>query len=224
METRPHPAKFTDVILSVIDEMLPEKGLVLDPFAGTGKLHSLSTAIRPVVGVEIEPEWASLSPMTIVGNAVKLPFGDKVFDAIATSPTYGNRMADHHEARDGSYRVTYRHMLGRRLNPCNSGQMQWGDSYREFHGRAWRESVRVLRPGGYLVLNIADHIRKGERQLVTQWHVRALWELGMDVVTSKAVNTPGMRNGANSNIRVGHEYVIMFRRNTNSAFVRKRSD
>lgn len=47
--------------------------------------------------------------VTIVGDATSLPFPDEAFDAIITSPTYGNRMADHHDARDNSRRLTYRH-------------------------------------------------------------------------------------------------------------------
>ena len=48
--------------------------------------------------------------------------------------------------------------------------MQWGDAYRSFHVKAWREAWRVLRPGGRFVLNIKDHIRNGERMPVTDWH------------------------------------------------------
>lgn len=41
-----------------------------------------------------------MHPRTIVGNALALPFPDATFDAIATSPTYGNRMADSHNAQE----------------------------------------------------------------------------------------------------------------------------
>jgi hypothetical protein len=65
-------------------------------------------------------------------------FDDATFDAICTSPTCGNRMADHHEARDISPRHTYRHVLGRPRTPGNSGALQWGDGiageeYRALH-------------------------------------------------------------------------------------------
>ena len=45
----------------------------------------------------------------MIGDATALPFADWTFDAVITSPTYGNRMADHHNAQDGSRRVSYRH-------------------------------------------------------------------------------------------------------------------
>ena len=54
-------------------------------------------------------------------------FSDATFDMVVTSPTYGNRMADHHNAKDGRRRITYTHNLGRTLTPGNSGAMQWGE-------------------------------------------------------------------------------------------------
>lgn len=47
--------------------------------------------------------------VTVIGDATRLPFDNRMFDAVITSPTYGNRMADHHDAQDGSKRITYRH-------------------------------------------------------------------------------------------------------------------
>ena len=86
-----HPAKYTDVLLPIFEEMLNGCNKVLDPFAGTGKIHSLPFE---TVGVEIEPEWAQMSNNTIVGDATDLQFANCEFDAICTSPTYGNRMAE----------------------------------------------------------------------------------------------------------------------------------
>jgi tRNA G10 N-methylase Trm11 len=95
----------------------------------------------------------------VVGDALALPFPDATFDAVVTSPTYGNRMADHHHARDGSLRYSYTHTLGRSLHPNNSGTLHWGAEYQRFHSLAWREVWRVVRPGGRFVLNIKDHVR-----------------------------------------------------------------
>ena len=206
-----HPARFPDSILHEFDRLLPD-GLVLDPFAGTGRIHELATTTRSIVGVEIEPEWAALHPSTVVGNALELPFADDSFDAIATSPAYGNRLADHHEARDGSVRRSYRHDLGRPLHPANAGGLQWGEGYRTFHRDAWIEAVRVLRPGGMFVLNIKDHVRAGRVVPVTAWHVGVLasW-CGLTPIEVIEVPCAGMRYGANSQARTGVEYVIVFR-------------
>jgi tRNA G10 N-methylase Trm11 len=181
---------------------------VLDPFAGTGGIHKLSA--RQTVGVELEPEWANQHPNTIIGNALNLPFPDASFDAIATSPTYGNRMADHHDAKEGSTRHTYKHTLGRNLTDTNSGAMQWGNTYRQFHRKAWAEAIRVLKPGGRLVLNISDHIRKGQPQGVNLWHVAALCELGLTFHEAVPIETKRQRHGANAHLRVGNEWIITF--------------
>src|SRR5437868_9381022 len=104
--------------------------LVLDPFAGVGGIHTLAAlGIAHTVGVELEPECALQHPRNIVGSALALPFPDDTFDAIVTSPCYGNRMADHHDAKDASRRNTYTHALGRPLAFANAGSLQWGDSY-----------------------------------------------------------------------------------------------
>lgn len=76
---------------------------VLDPFAGIGRIHDLPARMADTIGVELEPEWAACRSRTIVGDATALPFGDASFDAVITSPCYGNRVSDHHEARDSCY-------------------------------------------------------------------------------------------------------------------------
>src|SRR3990167_7947475 len=152
-----HPAKFGDAVLDAAVQLLyrvhapgakTDGGpmTILDPFAGVGKVHRLRDYGFLTIGVEIEPEWADQSPHTVVGDALDLPWPNAHFDAICTSPSYGNRMADHHDAKDGSPRHTYRHYLGRPLSPHNSGAMQWGREYRAFHRRAWAEAARVLKP------------------------------------------------------------------------------
>jgi hypothetical protein len=99
----------------------------------TIRVENCSPCRGPTVEVELEPEWASQHPRTMVGDARALPLPDATFDMVVTSPTYGNRMTDHHNAKDGSRRITYTHNLGRTLTPGNSGAMQWGEDYRQLH-------------------------------------------------------------------------------------------
>lgn len=205
----PHPAKYSASLFAVFEEMLPDNGRILDPFAGVGGIHRLATSTRVTVGVELEPEWAHQHPDTIVGNALDLSFDDHTFDAIVTSPAYANRMADTY-AGDGTTRHTYRIALDRDLHPNNGGGMQWGDPYRELHRTAWIEALRVLKPRGRFILNISDHVRKGERQSVTAWHMATLLGLGFTFHDLVPVVTPRNRNGANSNARAAAEMVIAF--------------
>jgi len=227
-----HPARYTDALLPVFAHWLQREHLyekcpddplcpgcngvkVLDPFAGTGRIHELRDLAPDVktCGVELEPEWANLHPDTIVGNALELPFEDESFDAICTSPTYGNRLADSHNASDPHLRRSYTHDLGRQLSDDNSGAMQWGDEYRSFHEAAWAEAVRVLRPGGLFLLNIKDHIRGGEIQPVSAWHANHLMHRhGLSLVQAEIVGTPSLRQGANADARVGHEFVWVLRK------------
>ena len=217
-----HPARYSEELVPVLVDILRKESsrpdampasLVLDPFAGTGRIHEIADlAGWGSTGVEIEPEWAAMHPATVQGNALYLPWGDGHFDAVMTSPTYGNRFADHHNAKDPSQRRSYTHDIGHKLHEDNSGAMHWGPRYRDFHRDAWKESVRVLRTGGIFVLNISDHIRKGERQAVTGFHIRALCHLGLDVEDIDMVSTRRMRYGANSDARPIGEYVITFRK------------
>jgi len=204
-----HPAKFSNSVLEKMAELIPPGSLVLDPFAGTGRIHAIGKQCGArTVGVEIEPEWAGLADRTVVGDATALPFNDRTFDIVATSPVYGNRLSDHHNAKDGSVRHSYTHDLGRSLHPNNAGSLQWGEPYRVLHQKAWEEAARVLRPGGLFILNVSDHIRKGAVQPVTIWHVSVLCALGFSVRESYEIPTPRLRYGANAQARVEYETVI----------------
>jgi len=207
-----HPARYTDALLPAFVDMLRGVDRILDPFGGTGKVFLLERWMpwSEIHAVEIEPEWAALHPKTTLGNALSLPWQDGYFDAVCTSPTYGNRMAD--TLLDDYERITYTAKLGRQLHTDNAGGMQWGDKYRTFHIAAWTEANRVLSSGGRFILNIKDHIRAGVRQHVTQWHIDTLQALGLQLVEHRQVACPGNRYGQNAELRVEYESVVLFRK------------
>jgi SAM-dependent methyltransferase len=213
-DAKAHPAKFSGEVMAWLrlagHRWLPPGPRILDPFAGVGTVHALGWQ---AVALELEPEWARQSPgPAVVGNALALPFPDCTFDGIITSPCYGNRMADHHNARDDSKRHTYRHCLGRPLHVANAGAMQWSRDYQLFHEAAWAEAVRVLRYGGYFLLNVSDHIRAYQRQPVTWWHLSCLQALGLELMEVTPIYTKRQRHGANANLRVDHESLCVLRK------------
>lgn len=213
VEEQPHPAKYTDTLLPAFIRMLRGSKRILDPFGGTGKIFDIQPWLpdAQIEAIELEPEWCKLNPRTTLGNALFLPWQANHFDAICTSPTYGNRMADGLRYADWNY-ITYAQKLGRKLNPDNSGSLQWGPKYKDFHIKAWTEAKRVLCGNGKFVLNIKDHIRDGKRMYVTDWHIATLESLGFNMIEHKQIDVPSMRQGQNNEARVPYESVILFRK------------
>lgn len=219
--TKAHPAPFNRDALEVIrtwlkqDEWKAPK--ILDPFAGVGRIHELRPEFE-TYGVEIEPEWAEASPYTVTGDMFELKelMRDEsnilplYFDMIVTSPVFGNRMSDHHDAKDDSRRITYRHTIGRPLHENNSGRLNWGAKYRDFHERAYK----VLSGVGAkdFILNIKDHIRGGQRIYVSEFHIDTIRGLGWELVETEFIKTGGVRDGQNYNIRVSGELVAWFKK------------
>lgn len=210
-----HPAPYTPGLIPIFAELLGGVENILDPFAGTGRIHQLRPYGYKTVGVEIEPEWADMHDGTIVGDSTKLTKlfkPDTFFDGIVTSPCYGNRFADSHNARDKSHRRSYTHDLGHALSTNNAGSMQWGKKYRDLHIAVWKECFQMLHVGGLFILNIKDHIRNQRRVYVAGWHVTALARLGFVLEHHVALPAKGMRVGENGESRVPDEQVYVFRK------------
>lgn len=200
-------------ILEVCKRYLPAEGSrVLDPFAGVGTTAKLLPTYD-VVGVEIESEWASQETSTVCGDSLVVVPTLGSFDAILTSPTYGNRMADDFEAKEGSSRITYRHKLGRKLSVNTTSNLHFGrrnQKYEELHQAIWGVCVDALREGGVFILNCKDFIANGEIQEVTKWHQATLEYYGLKCIAEEKVPSRGMRFGANRDKRVDYEWVLAF--------------
>lgn len=219
-----HGAKFSPEIMDEIVEFLLDEWdegqldfKILDPFAGVGTIHDLkklSFFNISTYAVEIEPEWAkeSLSKgPTLNMDFLKadLRYYGAPYDLVITSPCYGNRLADHHNAQDGSTRNGYKFWLNRMPTEGSSAIMQWGDEYKAFHRKAWAKVYMALKPGGLFILNISDHYRRKELQPVSEWHRDACYNLGFGLRERIKVQTKRLRYGANRQ-RPDHENLFVF--------------
>lgn len=114
-----------------------------------------------------------------------------------------------------SRRYTYRHALGRMPSANSAATLQWteaGGKYRSLHRLAWTEALRVLRPGGLMLVNVKNHIRAGAEQRVAEWHQKCLSDVGFTVVDVAYLRAPGLRHGENRELRVEHERIIVARK------------
>lgn len=191
-----------------------EQVTVLDPFGGMGGVHGLRDQSRGVwtIAGDIEPILAVESGVR--WDATHLPIRDEGVDMVVTSPTYGNRMADKHRAREASKRNTYTHWARAwtgdedyELHARNTGGMQWGAEYRALHFQAWKEVRRVA--SGF-VLNMKDHVRRGQVVPVSAWHERVCGALGMRKIAKWWVPAQGLRQGENHAVRVEGEWVMVW--------------
>lgn len=224
-----HPAKFSEPILGVLERAVAAEWrrqrrrlLLVDPFAGVGRCHLLAiTGKVMTLGVEIEPEWARCHQRTVCANSLEwmsaqaMADDPRVADIVATSPCYGNRFADHHNATDGSRRRSYKHDLGRMPTTGSAAVLHWGPAYWRFHADAYRGIFELLRPGGLFLLNVSDFYRNREQVHATPWHHGAASAAGFEPdgrYWCTQVPTDRQRDGANHELRADHEIVFRFRK------------
>lgn len=219
-----HPAKYSDAVMRVLAEVVTDwrakndtSARVVDFFAGTGRIHELALPNQvATLGIEIEEEWAAMHPGNVWADArhiwsvMRAVRGWTECELEIVSPTYGNRMADSHDAKDASKRNTYTHAIGHKLAEANTAKMQWGAQYKTLHEQVYAAAVACLATGGWFVLNVSNHIRQGVEVDVTSWHVEALEWLGLTQLRTYEVKTPRLRHGQNHEARVGFESVVVF--------------
>ena len=104
-----HPAAFSLELYEVLIDLIRGAGSVLDPFAGTGRIHQIAelAGVPISFGVELEREWSNwemyprFPRRQVIGDSlVVVPALRRSFGAVLTSPVYANRMSDHHHAKD----------------------------------------------------------------------------------------------------------------------------
>lgn len=216
METKiKHPAVYSDQFLSIFYKYIKDTSSVFDPFAGTGKIGFLKSIgyNGVIICNDLEPEYSAINSYNVdiwLHEDAEFVKPKEVIDAIVTSPTYGNRMADSHNAKDASKRITYTHQLGRKLTEGNTGSMQWGEKYKNKHLACYKNFYDLLRDRGVFVLNISDHIRSGKIIPVSQWHFDTLISIGFEHIETLKIPVKRMRYGQNSNLRIETENIMIF--------------
>lgn len=215
---RDHPAKFTedqiDNIAGALEEEFNGKKVkVLDPYAGVGRIFDLNVHFgHKVTAVEIEPEWAMQHDQTICADSHAWMAGSKnLFDAIATSFVFPNRMTDHHNAKDDSKRHTYKHYLKRDPSPESSATLGWGRKWRDFHRQGFRHMQQIVKPNGLIILDSKNHFTDSgaTEHRVNEWCIRYLIGLGMSLLQVRPVFAQGLRHGTNYNERSDRHLIIV---------------
>jgi hypothetical protein len=221
--TPKHPARFSP---SIVDNAIAYlvsigfTGRVLDPFAGTGERLKSTRGIQ-FYGAELQYHWAKQRDRDnismVVANTLRgLPFAYDSFDGIFTSPDYGNRYADHHNAQDPSLRRSYFHDhlagTGEPLHPDNGGLLHWGPAYRQHKRKSYIILLKYLKLDGLVLVNVSDIVRNKRVVPCVAWHDLQLRALGVKMERRIEVETPRMRMGANSKARVSHEVILVGRK------------
>lgn len=192
----PHPATYPQAVMAIFRDVIPAGSRILDPFGGVGTIHDLRPDIE-THAIEIEAEWAAANPHTTHGDSTKAGdlFTAGYFDAIATSPAYGNRLADaFYNASDAQSRNSYALDLGRPLDGNSGAGMHFAKDgrYEDLHRSVWAAVVPLLRSGGLFLLNCKDFQRDGKLMRPTGWNIEVLTGLGLRVVDLYTLPAKGL--------------------------------
>lgn len=221
-----HCARYSPEVIEAFTPILSGCPGVFDPFAGPGdRLGELCDRLGiEVAGIEIEPEF-------IVDERVRA--GDATNDSdypwvgefwIVTSPAYPNGMSDHFAAADTSKRNTYRAHLARTTGAdrplAHNNQGRWGyrgrgpqSGARREYWRIANEAVKCWRHADRALVNVKDFISTRDEvtliePVVAQWR-DVLENHGWLITDQIEVPTPGLRFGANAEVRIDHEVIIV---------------
>ena len=216
--TRPHPAKFSRVLIAHIEEMLPDRTTTIcDPMAGVGQIMLLGEDYEYHLN-ELESEWAEQiyehAMVTVtVGDAKNYQIPDGC--VIVTSPPYGNRMADFFvsKTRPESMKGRYAGDLGRKLTDDSTASKKFGGSYMEMMEGIYKNIFSQMVEGQYFILNVSNFIRSYKEVNVIGFYLSLFAESGFTLDDMRAVVTPRDRGrGANANLRVKHEVLLKWRK------------
>ena len=238
---RLHPATFPKAIQKLMTDISKELGIteVLDIFGGIGNIGRMKEyGFKGKIKTnELEPRWGGQDTVklskergvdeAIIGDSRNLDIPSGSVEAIMTSPTYGNLMALKAPSKKDSYQA----FAGGRLGAGSTAGEVWGPKYEQLHREIYDEAFRVVKSGGYFVLNMKDKPvsavdlknnwipKKGSTVEVrdqvmkaTDWHVRALEDVGFKEINRYRVDEPGYTTDTGRfgrKFTVGYEDVVV---------------
>lgn len=222
-----HPAVYSERFIPIFAEIAKkyDAKTVLDPFGGVGNIGKIKDYgfEGKVIANELEAEWSAFHESnkvdeSITGDARKMPsIESDSIDAVITSPTYGNRLADRRITAKVD-NLTYANSLGRELTSGNSGRMHYGPKYKQLHNEVYKELYRVVKPGGIAVINMKDFISKGKVVPVTDFHINAMLNAGFELLYRDKVKTTGLATGKIKRPKVESEDIIVFEKPSKGIF------
>ena len=110
--------------------------------------------------------------------------------------------------RSKSKRMGYAIALGRKCSPGSGAAVKWGAAYRELHDAVIADVAKLLRPGGWWLVNVSSSLDGDGYVPVMEWWVGTIARHAR-VVDLIAVETPRIKFGANADRRVPAEHVIV---------------
>lgn len=216
MKKTPHPAKYSNELLPSLAKYC--YGDVIDIMGGTGKaglLKKHNKNIKSVTINELEREWSEQAyengvDTVITGDARSL---SGMYDCIVTSPPYGNRMADNFNAgKPDSMRRRYVGDLGRNVSNGSCCCSHFGKGYEKQMSEIL-DSVISNIDFTRFVLNISNFIRQFKEVNVLGWYISYFEQKGFKIIFEEKVVTRRQKGvGANTNLRVPTEHILVFER------------
>jgi hypothetical protein len=176
--------------------------------AGAYRLLASDIALKPEVRA---PAGATLQTGV---DCRALPHADASLDAVVLDPPY----------MEGMYRRDVGHMAGSGTHAAfrraysqaaaTPDGPRWHDAVVDLYERAGREAVRVLRPGGALIVKCQDEVSANKQRLTHVELITGYESLGLyckDLFVLVRANSPGVsRLKAQVHARKNHSYFLVF--------------
>lgn len=241
-----HPAKLhLSLLQRLIDLYTCPGDTLLDPMAGTGSLMLAAAQQRNVIVRDLEPEYVELMRMSapivhrrggLLSGLIDIDQADArtiecpPFNHIITSPPYG------FETGKGITKERQGRIIGKGwLNKCqgltaptwmggfrypggqnNAGNKSGRNYWRDMR-QAYARWVEILPLGGYMILVLKNHYRRGKLIDVTGKTIEVVSELNMHLVSrhERLITNPSLwqrRRQERSLPTINIEDVIVFQR------------